>query len=100
MHKDGFFFCEVNTMANIIQIEQLCKTFGSGEHAVAALNNVSLQVSKGEIFGIIGLFGFPIALSLITHLNANGIIKLFRPDPPKEPKKHKAAKPGGTPEED
>ena len=44
-------------MANIIQIEQLCKTFGSGEHAVAALNNVSLQVSKGEIFGIIGLSG-------------------------------------------
>ena len=44
-------------MADIIQIEQLCKTFGSGETAVAALNNVSLQVQSGEIFGIIGLSG-------------------------------------------
>ena len=48
MHEDGFFFCEVNTMADIIQIEELCKTFGSGESAVAALNDVSLQVKEGE----------------------------------------------------
>ena len=44
-------------MADIIQIEQLYKTFGSGETAVAALNNVSLQIHEGEIFGIIGLSG-------------------------------------------
>ncbi len=44
-------------MANIIQIEHLSKTFGSGEHAVAALQDVSLQVQAGEIFGIIGLSG-------------------------------------------
>ena len=40
-------------MADIIQIEQLCKTFGSGESAVAALNDVSLQVTDGEIFGTV-----------------------------------------------
>ena len=44
-------------MSQIIQIEHLSKTFGSGESAVAALNDVSLQVEKGEIFGIIGLSG-------------------------------------------
>ena len=44
-------------MAQIIQIEHLSKTFGSGDGAVAALNNVSLQVEEGEIFGIIGLSG-------------------------------------------
>ena len=44
-------------MADIIQIEHLSKTFGTGENAVAALSDVSLQVQKGEIFGIIGLSG-------------------------------------------
>ncbi len=44
-------------MANIIQIEHLSKTFGIGEHTVAALQDVSLQVEAGEIFGIIGLSG-------------------------------------------
>ena len=44
-------------MANIIQIEHLSKTFGSGDGAVAALNDVSLQIEQGEIFGIIGLSG-------------------------------------------
>lgn len=44
-------------MADIIQIEQLSKTFGTGDSAVAALNNVSLQIHEGEIFGIIGLSG-------------------------------------------
>ena len=44
-------------MSDIIQIEQLSKTFGSGEGAVAALQNVSLQIRQGEIFGIIGLSG-------------------------------------------
>ena len=44
-------------MADIIQIEQLHKTFGSGDTAVAALNDVTLQIKQGEIFGIIGLSG-------------------------------------------
>ena len=41
----------------IIQIDHLSKTFGSGDSTVAALNNVSLDIEKGEIFGIIGLSG-------------------------------------------
>ena len=41
----------------IIEIKNLSKTFGTGESQVAALQNVSLQVQKGDIFGIIGLSG-------------------------------------------
>ena len=44
-------------MADIIQIEHLSKTFGTGEGQVAALQDVSLAVRAGEIFGIIGLSG-------------------------------------------
>ena len=44
-------------MEPIIEIQNLSKTFGSGENAVAALQDVSLQVKSGEIFGIIGLSG-------------------------------------------
>ena len=44
-------------MEAIIEIQNLSKTFGSGEGAVAALQDVSLQVRSGEIFGIIGLSG-------------------------------------------
>ena len=41
----------------IIQIDHLSKTFGTGDNSVAALNNVTLDIEKGEIFGIIGLSG-------------------------------------------
>ncbi len=41
----------------MIQIEHLSKTFGAGEQQVAALQDVSLSIDKGEIFGIIGLSG-------------------------------------------
>ena len=41
----------------MIEIRSLSKTFGSGEGAVAALQDVSLAVQPGEIFGIIGLSG-------------------------------------------
>jgi len=41
----------------IIEIKELSKTFGTGDNQVAALQNVSLQVQKGDIFGIIGLSG-------------------------------------------
>ena len=44
-------------MEPIIEIKNLSKTFGSGEAQVAALQNVSLQVLPGDIFGIIGLSG-------------------------------------------
>ena len=44
-------------MEPIIEIKELSKTFGTGDNQVAALQNVSLQVQKGDIFGIIGLSG-------------------------------------------
>ena len=44
-------------MEPIIEIKNLSKTFGAGDNQVAALQNVSLQVQKGDIFGIIGLSG-------------------------------------------
>ena len=46
-----------DSLEPIIEIKNLSKTFGTGESQVAALQNVSLQVHKGEIFGIIGLSG-------------------------------------------
>ena len=44
-------------MEPIIELQGLSKTFGSGDNQVAALQNVSLAVNPGEIFGIIGLSG-------------------------------------------
>ena len=42
---------------SIIQIEHLTKTFGTGPSAVHALEDISLDIRQGEIFGIIGLSG-------------------------------------------
>ena len=41
----------------IIEIKNLSKVFGSGDGKVAALQDVSVAVQSGEIFGIIGLSG-------------------------------------------
>ena len=41
----------------LIEISHLSKTFGSGDNQVSALQDVSLEIEKGEIFGIIGLSG-------------------------------------------
>lgn len=42
---------------SIIQIQHLTKTFGTGEGAVHALEDINLDIKQGEIFGIIGLSG-------------------------------------------
>ena len=44
-------------MEPIIEIRNLSKHFGSGENFVAALQDVSISIQSGEIFGIIGLSG-------------------------------------------
>ena len=44
-------------MQPIVEIKNLSKIFGTGEEKVAALQDVSLSVQSGEIFGIIGLSG-------------------------------------------
>ncbi len=41
----------------MIEIKQLTKIYKTTTHEVLALDNVSLKVNKGEIFGIIGLSG-------------------------------------------
>ena len=44
-------------METIIELDHLSKTFGSGTEQVEALKDVSIQIRRGEIFGIIGLSG-------------------------------------------
>lgn len=46
-----------------------------GLHPVVTL--VSLFVGA-QLFGVIGLFGFPVTLSLLRHLNDTGTLKLFK----------------------
>jgi putative ABC transport system ATP-binding protein len=41
----------------ILRVENLCKTYGSGENEVRALDNVSFSVKKGEFVAIIGPSG-------------------------------------------
>ncbi|MBQ9148941.1 MAG: ATP-binding cassette domain-containing protein [Oscillospiraceae bacterium] len=41
----------------MVEIKNLSKTFGGGENQVHALQDVSIAVQPGEIFGIIGLSG-------------------------------------------
>ncbi len=41
----------------ILKVENLCKTYGSGENEVHALDNVSFSVTKGEFVAIIGPSG-------------------------------------------
>lgn len=41
----------------ILRVENLCKTYGKGENAVHALNDVSFSVKKGEFVAIIGPSG-------------------------------------------
>ncbi|MDD2956814.1 MAG: ATP-binding cassette domain-containing protein, partial [Oscillospiraceae bacterium] len=43
--------------SSIIQIQHLTKTFGAGQSAVTALEDINLDIHQGEIFGIIGLSG-------------------------------------------
>ena len=42
---------------NILEVQDLCKTYGTGEAAVHALNHVSFSVRKGEFVAIVGESG-------------------------------------------
>ena len=52
----------------ILKVENLSKTYGDGENAVRALNNVSFSVNKGEFVTIIGSSGS--GKSTLLHLIA------------------------------
>ena len=42
---------------NLLEVKNICKTYGSGETAVTALKNVSFSVPKGEYTAIVGVSG-------------------------------------------
>jgi putative ABC transport system ATP-binding protein len=42
---------------NLLEVNAICKTYGSGETAVEALKNVSFSVPKGEFVAIVGESG-------------------------------------------
>lgn len=44
-------------MMNILEVQDLCKTYGTGEAKVQALNHVSFSVRKGEFVAIVGESG-------------------------------------------
>ena len=47
-----------------------------GLHPVVTLASM---FAGAQLLGVVGLFGFPIALSLLRYLNDNGTIRLFKP---------------------
>lgn len=46
-----------------------------GLHPIVTLSSMFVGV---QLFGVIGLFGFPIGLSLLRHLNDHGVIKVLK----------------------
>lgn len=42
---------------NILEVQNLCKTYGKGEAAVQALRDVTFSVHKGEFVAIVGESG-------------------------------------------
>lgn len=42
---------------NLLEVNNICKTYGSGETAVHALKKVSFSVPKGEYVAIVGESG-------------------------------------------
>lgn len=42
---------------NILEVNELCKTYGSGETKVNALKNASFSVAKGEFIAVVGESG-------------------------------------------
>ena len=64
----------ITVVRNIIEP----KIVGSqiGLHPVITLASMFVGL---QLFGVVGLFGFPIVLSLLCHLNETGTIHLFKP---------------------
>lgn len=66
-------YVAVTVIRNIIEP----KIVGSqiGLHPVITLISMFIGV---QFFGVLGLFGFPITISLLTDLNKKGVIKLYK----------------------
>ncbi len=56
-----------------IKVENLCYSYGTGKLKTKALDNVSLEISEGDFYGIVGHTGSGKS-TLIQHLN--GLIKV------------------------
>jgi len=55
---------------NLLEVKNLCKTYGSGDYKVEALKNVSFSVSKGQFVAVVGESGS----GKSTLLNAIGAL--------------------------
>ena len=42
---------------SILQIKNLSKSFKTGKNVTSVLDGISLEINKGDIFGVIGLSG-------------------------------------------
>ena len=48
---------EINSSGPIIRIQDVTKTYSADRSTLHALKNVSLDINKGDIYGIIGMSG-------------------------------------------
>ena len=55
-------------MEPIIKVEHLKKTFQTGAGEVAAVDDISFSIDKGDIYGIIGLSGAGKSTLVRCHL--------------------------------
>lgn len=68
-----FLYLFITVVRNIVEPKLIGKQVGL--HPIATLLSMLLGL---HIFGFIGLFGFPITLSLLKNLNDRGIIHIFK----------------------
>ena len=66
-------YLAITVIRNILEPKIVGKQIGL--HPVVTLISMFVGV---QLFGVIGLFGFPITLSLLRHLNSTGVIKIFK----------------------
>ena len=67
----------------LLEVNRLCKTYGSGETAVHALKDVSFSVPKGEYVAVVGESGSgkSTLLNLIGGLDTPTSGKVLLPEP-------------------
>jgi len=68
-----FVYLVITVVRNILEPKIVGKQLGL--HPVVTLMCMFIGAN---LFGVIGLFGFPITLSLLRHLNDTGTIQLFK----------------------
>ena len=53
-------------MSVILETNQLCKFYGTGENQVKAVNHVNIQIQQGEFVAIVGKSGS--GKSILLHI--------------------------------